>query len=246
MNEDDQGSGAEMEVRPSSQPAALSTTVDGTVERTGGSTVDGTVERSVEGRLEGNVPVITRRDARVSRPPRHPLWLVNQLPVGMLGSDFFVRFVSIFQHLAESLMDDADQIEYVPDASVTPTPLLAYLASWIDVRTVDASLPEQVQRVILRSSAKALALRGTRRGLEEYLRMLSDGDVEVMDGGGVWSEGDSPADVGDVAWVRMTVSGTGHLSEDEFVGLVRDEIPAHVRAELYVGDRRVLSTAEER
>lgn len=184
-----------------------------------------------------------RRDARVGRVKRHPQWLVNQLPVGMLGSDFFVRFVSIFQELAESLMDDADQLEHVPDAAVAPTPLLSYLASWIDVHTVDPSLPDEVQRVILRSSAKALALRGTRRGLTQYLQMLSGDEAEVTDGGGVWGEGGAPADT---AWVRMAVTGTGHLSESEFVALIRDEVPAHVRAELYVGDRRVFSTWEER
>lgn len=198
--------------------------------------VDGTVDVTV-----GNLPAVSRRDARVSRPPRNPLWLVSQLPVGMLGSDFFVRFVSIFQELAGTLMDGADQLEHVPDVTVTPTPMLAYLASWIDVQTVDASLPDEVQRVILRSSAKALALRGTKRGLERYLTMLSGGDVEVVDGGGVWAEGASPADV---AWVRMRVAGTGHLSEDEFVALIRDEIPAHVRAELYIGGRSVWRTEE--
>jgi hypothetical protein len=35
----------------------------------------------------------------------------------------------------------------------------------------------------------------------------------------------------------MTVSSTGWLAEPDFVDLVRDEVPAHVRAELYVGDR---------
>lgn len=184
-----------------------------------------------------------RRDARVSKPRRHPQWLVNQLPVGMLNSDFFVRFVSLFQEMAESLLDGADQVEHVPDATVTPVPMLGHLASWIGVHTVDASLPEELQRIILRSSSKALAHRGTRRGLEGYLEMLSGGPVEVTDGGGVWVEGESPDDV---AWVRMSVPGTGHLSEDEFVALIRDEIPAHVRAELYVRGRKVLSTLEEK
>ncbi len=184
-----------------------------------------------------------RRDARVSKPRRHPQWLVNQLPVGMLGSDFFVRFVSLFQELAETLMDGADQVEHVPDATVTPVPMLGHLASWIGVQTVDESLPEDLQRLILRSSAKALAFRGTRRGLEGYLEMLSGGPVEVTDGGGVWIEGEAPDDV---AWVRMRVQGTGHLSEDEFVALIRDEVPAHVRAELFVMGRRVLCTEEEK
>jgi len=190
------------------------------------------------------VPAVPpRRDARVSKPRRHPQWLVNQLPVGMLNSDFFVRFVSLFQEMAETLMDGADQIDHIPDATVTPVPMLGHLASWIGAQTVDASLPENLQRLILRSSAKALAFRGTRRGLEGYLEMLSGGPVEVVDGGGVWVEGEAPDDV---AWVRMSVPGTGHLSEDEFVALIRDEIPAHVRAELVVGGRKVLSTLEEK
>jgi phage tail-like protein len=185
----------------------------------------------------------TRRDARVSKPRRHPQWLVNQLPVGMLNSDFFVRFVSLFQEMSETLMDGADQIDHVADATVTPVPMLGHLASWIGVQTVDASLPEDLQRLILRSSAKSLAFRGTRRGLAGYLEMLSGGPVEVTDGGGVWIEGEAPDDA---AWVRMSVPGTGHLSEDEFVALIRDEIPANVRAELFVNGRKVLSTAEEK
>lgn len=184
-----------------------------------------------------------RRDARVSKPRRHTQWLVNQLPVGMLGGDFFVRFVSIFQELSETLMEGADQVEHIPDATVTPVPMLGLLASWIGVHTVDESLPEDLQRLILRSSARALAFRGTKGGLEGYLEMLSGGPVEVTDGGGVWLEGEAPEDV---AWVQMRVQGTGHLSEDEFVALIRDEIPAHVRAELFVLGRRVLCTEEEK
>ena len=72
--------------------------------------------------------------------------------------------------------------------------------------------------------------------------MLSGSRAEVVDGGGVWREGEAP---GDVAWVKLTIAGTGHLSEEEFVALIRDEVPAHVRIELWVGTRRVLSTAEE-
>ncbi len=188
------------------------------------------------------VPPRARRDSRVGPPPRHPQWLINQLPVGMLQSDFFVRFVSIFQELGTALMEDADLVQHIPDAAVTPVPMISHLASWIGVDTIDRSLPERQQRVILASSAKALAHRGTVQGLKGYLEMLSGTEAVVVDGGGVWGEGGAPADY---AWVRMTVGGTGHLSEDEFVAMVRDEIPAHVRAELWIDVRRVMSTVEE-
>ena len=61
---------------------------------------------------------------RVSRPARHPRWLVDQLPVGMVQSDFFVRFVALFQELASTLLDDADLVEHIPDVTVTPVPML--------------------------------------------------------------------------------------------------------------------------
>lgn len=183
-----------------------------------------------------------RRDKRVGVPPRHPQWLLNQLPVGMLESEFFVRFVALFQEMGSTLLDDADTIEHIADVSVTPVSMLSYLAGWIGVDVVDASLPEQVQRLIVASSAKALAHRGTIAGLRGYLEMLSGGSAEVTDGGGIWREGEAPADP---SWVKMTVHGTGHLPEDEFVSLVRDEIPAHVRAEIWIDQRRIFSTVEE-
>jgi phage tail-like protein len=188
------------------------------------------------------VGVPVRRGMRVSRPARHPRWLVDQLPVGMAQSDFFVRFVSIFQELASGLLDDADLVEHVPDVTVTPVPMLRTLAGWIGVDSVDVSLREDLQRLIVRSSARSLAHRGTAAGLRAFAEMLSGSPAEVVDGGGVWREGEAP---GDVAWVKLTIAGTGHLSEDEFVALVRDEVPAHVRIELWVGKRRVLSTVEE-
>lgn len=168
--------------------------------------------------------------------------MINQLPVGMLQSEFFVRFVSIFQELGSTLLENADLVDHLADTSVTPVPMLSHLASWIGVDSVDPRLPEELQRVILASSAKTLTHRGTRAGLQEYLQMLSGGSAEVEDGGGVWPEGGAPSDV---AWVRLRVESTGHHGEDEFVAMVRDEIPAHTRAELWIGQRRVLSSLEE-
>lgn len=183
-----------------------------------------------------------RRESRVGKLPRRPDWLLSQLPVGMLQSDFFVRFVSIFQELGGTLMDGADLVDHVADQTVTPVPMISHLASWIGVDTIDASLPEVLQRLVLSSSAKTMARRGTRAGLQQYLELLSGGPAAVEDGGGVWPEGDAPKDP---AWLRMSVRSTGHLGEDEFVAMVRDEIPAHVRAELWVDARRVLCSTEE-
>lgn len=185
-----------------------------------------------------NRPV--RRDARVGPPPRHPQWMLNQLPIGMLDSDFFVRFVALFQELGGTLLDSADLVEHVADSTVTPRPLLPHLASWIGVRTVDPSLDETLQRDLVASSARALVWRGTRRGIAEHLRMLSGAEVEVSDSGGVWAQDEAPTGP---AWLLMRVQSTGHLSEPEFVELLADEIPAHLHAELWLDDRCIWDTA---
>jgi phage tail-like protein len=170
----------------------------------------------------------------VRSAPRSPHWMLNQLPVGMLESEFFVRFVSIFQELGGSLLEDADNIDNVLDVTVAPDGMVRWLGSWIGVDAVDPALPDDLQRRIVRSAAGTLTWRGTAQGLHRFLELASGGAAEVSDGGGIWRDGDAPADT---AWVRMTVESTGWLPEPDFVALVRDEVPAHVRAELYVGAR---------
>ncbi len=177
-----------------------------------------------------------------TRPQRSPSWMLDQLPVAMLDHDFFVRFVSIFQHLGTGLLEDADNVEHVADAAVAPTPMLPYLASWIGVETIDDSQPESLQRRIVSGAAKTLTWRGTARGLRSYLELISEGPAEVEEGGGIWRAGDAPADT---AWVVMRVQSTGLLELDDFVDVVRDEVPAHVRAELHVGTDLVWTSEEE-
>jgi phage tail-like protein len=180
--------------------------------------------------------------ATPQRPARSADWMLNQLPVGMLESDFFVRFVSIFQEIGSSLIADADNIDNVADLSVTPEAMIPWLGSWIGVDSVDPSLPPELQRRIVESAADTIAWRGTVQGLTRFLELTSDGPVEVTDGGGVWRDGDAPADT---AWVKVRIESTGWLPESDFIALIRDEIPAHVRAELYVGERLIWVSERE-
>ncbi len=176
------------------------------------------------------------------RPRREPDWMLRQLPVQMLREDFFVRFVSIFQELGTTLLEDADTVEHVADLTVAPPATVRWLGSWIGVDNLDEQMPEDLQRRIVASTAGTLGWRGTATGLRGYLELLSDGPAEVEDGGGIWRAGEVPEDT---AWVRMRVRGTGALGQDAFVDMVRDEVPAHVRAELYVGNELVWSSEED-
>ena len=168
-------------------------------------------------------------------------WVLAQLPVGMVEDDFFVRFVSIFQELATTIVDGVDNLENVIDVTVAPEPMVRWLASWIGIDSVDASLPHSLQRRIVQTSARMLAWRGTRHGLRQFLELTSGGPVEIEDSGGVFAEGGAPAGP---PWVRMRVASIGWLPEADFVALVRDEIPAQVGIELWVDGRQVMPPVE--
>jgi phage tail-like protein len=188
------------------------------------------------------VPRSKALPVRVMAPRRSSQWLLNQLPVGMLDADFFVRFVSIFQTVGSSMLENADNIDYLTDVTVAPDAMVRWLGSWIGTDTIDPSLEDELQRRIVASAAATLTWRGTVAGLKRFLELSSGGPAEVVDGGGVWRDGEAPSDT---AWVRMTVQSTGWMDENDFIDLVRDEVPAHVYPELYVGERRIWPAEEK-
>jgi phage tail-like protein len=163
-------------------------------------------------------------------------WLVGQLPMGMLDDDLFVRFTSTFQEVATSLVEGADNIANVVDVTVAPAELVRWLGTWIGLESVDSSLDELLQRRLVRQAGRDLAWRGTRRGLEEFLGVVTGGPVVVEESGGIGRDGQ----LGErTPRVTLRVSSTGWMSSDDFVTLVSDEIPANVLFEVYVNERRL-------
>lgn len=163
-------------------------------------------------------------------------WLVGQLPMGMLDDDFFVRYVSLFQDVATSLMEDADNVPNMVDVTVAPLEVVRWLGSWIGVTWIDSSLPDDLQRRLVREAGRMLAWRGTRQGLQRWLEVVTGGPAEVNESGRIVRDGEAEREA---PWVRMRVESTGWLSSEDFVRLVADELPANVRFELYVGGRQL-------
>jgi phage tail-like protein len=169
-------------------------------------------------------------------PARGSDWLVGQLPAGMLSDDFFVRFVRIFQAQSETLLTHADSLPHLADPQLAPTEMVRYMAGWLGGPGIDDSYAEVAQRRILRTFARTLPWRGTRHGLTMLLELFSGAPASITDGGGTFEQDEAPDDV---AWVRLQVASTGPLLEGDFLSLVLDEVPAHVRAEIVVGDRLI-------
>lgn len=175
---------------------------------------------------------MTRRDS----------WLIGQLPMGMVDDDFFLRFVSMFEEEATTLLDGVDNIPQVVDPTVAPAAMVRWLGSWIGLPPIDSSLDEDMQRRLVRTGSECLAWRGTRRGLERFLEAMTGGPAEVIESGSVRrDEGDRAPEPS----VVMRVPGTGSMSTRDFVAVVSDELPANASFEIWIGDSCVWPENQE-
>ena len=163
-------------------------------------------------------------------------WLIGQLPMGMLDDNFFIRFTAMFQELASSLLDDVDNVPNIVDVTVAPPAFVRWLGTWIGVGSIDSSLPDAMQRRIVRESGHILAWRGTRRGLEQFLELLTGAPAVVDESGGIFTEGQCGSRA---PFVRIRVKSTGWVPEADFVALVADELPANVSWEMFVEERQI-------
>ncbi len=166
-------------------------------------------------------------------------WLIRQLPAGMLSEDFFIRFVSLFQAEADTLLEHADAIENLADVQVAPATMVRYMSQWIGTPGIDAALPDAELRALVRATARAVRVRGTLTGLRIMVEAFTGAEATIEESGGVFRLGRAPLDQG---WVRIKVPNAGNLRPTSLIDLVRDEIPAHLHVELWIADERVWAT----
>jgi hypothetical protein len=93
-----------------------------------------------------------------------------------------------------------------------------------------------LQREIVLRYAELIQWRGTKRGLQQLLELLSGGPASVRDSGGVFAEGESPAAP---PHVRLDIESAGWNSTGDLIRIVRDELPANVTFDLWVGGERI-------
>ena len=162
-------------------------------------------------------------------------WLAHQLPVGMTDDDFLMRFLTIFQRISDSVLSQIDTLPDMFDSAVAPPNVVRAMAEWIGVDWVDSSLDDRLQREILRQYSDLLAWRGTRRGLEQLLRLLSGAEAMVRDSGGVFAEGESPDGP---MHVRLDMQSAGWNRVDDLIRIVRAELPASVTFDMRIANEK--------
>jgi phage tail-like protein len=174
-----------------------------------------------------------------------PYPLITLLPAVYQEEDPFVgRFTAGLDDVLAPVIATLDSLEAYVDPLLAPEDFLEWLAGWVGV-TVNANAPIGQHRATVARAAELHRLRGTVAGLRTTLELLTGGDVEVTDSGGVAGANQpgthAPGDPR--PWVRVSVRVPADLgwAPDALRAAVEAAVvaakPAHVQHLVEVGTR---------
>ncbi|MGD8625819.1 MAG: phage tail protein, partial [Anaerolineae bacterium] len=104
----------------------------------------------------------------------------RHLPELYARDEFMARFLMLFESFWAPLEAQIDAMDYYLAPGTTPERLLPWLASWVGL-ALDARLPRDRQRALVRAAIWLHRRRGTRQALQQYLEIASGGAVEIVE-----------------------------------------------------------------
>jgi phage tail-like protein len=90
------------------------------------------------------------------------------------------RFLMLFESFWGPIDEQIGQIPAYLDPKMTPPDFLPWLASWFSM-VLDEHCSEAQQRELIRRATSLYRMRGTQRGLKEYLEAYTGDRVEVVE-----------------------------------------------------------------
>lgn len=139
--------------------------------------------RFLPGIFQGEGPVTSREVLR-TRDGQLAKWgsgILEEQAVDIdVDEDPMRRFLFLFQHIQTRLTDQVDRLVELTDPLMTDARFLPWLASWVGFE-LDGSLPVHQQRELVRRAIRLYRTRGTRRGIEEMVRVLTSAPVRIRE-----------------------------------------------------------------
>lgn len=159
----------------------------------------------------------------------HPLG--GTLPALFQEDAFAQAFVMGLDDVLTPALASLDNLAAYIDPGVAPDDFLAWLAGWLGTE-LDDSWSEERRRELVRQAVLIYRLRGTVSGLRAHIELVTGGQVEIVESGGVaWSQ-ESGADLPGQAEPRMTirvyVENVDTVDQRQLDRLVSSAKPAHV------------------
>ncbi|MFJ9608703.1 phage tail protein [Kitasatospora sp. NPDC101176] len=168
---------------------------------------------------------------------RSPHPIGGLLPSMYAEDDLAQRFTAGLDTVLAPVFATLDNLPAYFQARLAPADFLDWLAGWVAVDT-DPAWPEEVRRAVVGRALELHRWRGTRRGLQERLRLVLGAGAQVVDGGGAaWStDADAalpPAPSGELL-VRVWPERTPQLDEEQVLAVVRATCPVHLTCRVQV------------
>jgi phage tail-like protein len=153
------------------------------------------------------------------------------LPAILQEDEFAMRFVGGLDDVLAPILVTLDCLVDYFDPALTPTDFLEWLAGWVGIE-VDEAWETERRRAAVATAVEMYRMRGTISGLRANLEVLSGGQVEITDSGGVaWSTspmGPLPGQDSPRLAVRVTVSEATERTTKAIDSIVTAAKPAHV------------------
>ncbi|MDH6121446.1 phage tail protein I [Kitasatospora sp. GAS204B] len=168
-------------------------------------------------------------------PSPHPIG--ELLPALYADDDFAQRFTAGLDTVLAPVFATLDNLPAYFEPRLAPPDFLAWLASWVAVEW-DPAWPEEVRRSVVERALELHRRRGTRRGLEDRLRLILGVGSQIVDGGGVaWSTAADaalpPAPSGELL-VLVWAERTAPVDMDQVLAVVRASCPVHLTCRVQI------------
>jgi phage tail-like protein len=105
---------------------------------------------------------------------------LKHLPATYQQDDLMGRFLMLFESFWAPIQTQIDSLSHYFDPWLTPSEFLPWLASWTDL-VLDEQWPEERRRLLLLSAVSLYRKRGTKKGLEEFLKIYTGQKAEIVE-----------------------------------------------------------------
>lgn len=167
-------------------------------------------------------------------PIAHPIG--EQLPAVYADDDFAQRMTSALDDVLAPLFATLDCLPDYFDPILAPPDFVEWLSDWVAF-ALDEGWTLAQRRALVADAVELHRLRGTARGLEKHVRLLSLGDVEIVETGSCTVSAHPRSSVPSPephVEVRVTVADPATVDGARLLAAIVEAAPAHVTVSLTV------------
>jgi phage tail-like protein len=157
--------------------------------------------------------------------------IVEMMPAVYQEDEFTNRFTAGLDDVMAPIITVLDCLDAYVDPLLAPPDFLEWLAEWVGM-PLHQDIPLQRRRILVANAVRLHRMRGTVTGLRIQIELLTGGQVELADNGGVsWSDtpsGPLPGEDTPRLAVRVLHADPDSVPLDVLDDVVNWAKPAHV------------------